>query len=88
MGPQEREIVHIYPRTRARGGIYIMEEIGVACQRQSLYVARTLSGWQPLIPRKRNGKLSSFRVCIAAVGPHCLNQRDIKSLFHDNQGKC
>lgn len=44
MDPQEREIVPIYPRRGARGSIYIMEKIGVACHRQSLCVARDLSG--------------------------------------------
>lgn len=46
MDPQEGETVRIYPRTKARGSIYIMEKIGVACHRQSLHAARTLPGWQ------------------------------------------
>lgn len=75
MDPPEKEIAHIYPRTRARGSVYSMEKRGVALQKQSLYVGRTLSRWQPQILRKRKGKLVRFYVYIIAAGSLCLNER-------------
>lgn len=75
MGLPEREIVHIYPRPRARGSVSTMEKRGVAFQKQCLYVDKILSRWRPQILRKRKGKLISFHVYIMAAGSLCLNER-------------
>lgn len=60
MDPREREIVHIYPRGGARGSIYIKEKIGVARQRQSLCVARDLSGIAASDPEEKQWKTQQF----------------------------